>query len=61
MSLQDATPDTLNYMILGFAVILGAIGVHIRSLSLRFRNVRRDLAALGEIESSARASSSRGA
>jgi len=50
MLLQDATPDTLNYMLLGFAVILGAIGLHLLSLSIRFRGARRDLAALTDLE-----------
>jgi hypothetical protein len=54
MSLQDATPDTINYMILGYAVILGAIGLYVLSLWIRFRNGRRDLEALKELPGSSK-------
>ncbi len=50
MFLQDAPADTLNYMILGFAVILGAMALYNLSLWIRTRNARRDLAALGELD-----------
>ncbi|HKY84286.1 MAG TPA: hypothetical protein VJ160_05610 [Anaerolineales bacterium] len=55
MHFQDATADTLNYMILGYAVILGAMALYVLSLWIRTRNARRDLTALGELESSPRA------
>jgi len=55
MFLQDGPADTLNYMILGFSVILGAMGLFILGLWIRFRNARRDLAALAEVESPPRA------
>ncbi len=54
MFLQDATPDTLNYMILGFAVILGAMALYVISLWIRTRNARRDLATLEDLSNSQR-------
>ena len=52
MLLQEATPDTLNYLVLGYAVILGAIGVYLLSLWIRFRNGRRDMAELEDLTDS---------
>jgi CHASE1-domain containing sensor protein len=48
--LQQATPDTLSYMLLGFGVIFLGLGVLILSLIVRFRNRRRDAEMLKEIE-----------
>ena len=50
MFLQDAPADTGNYMILGFGVILGLIGLYLVSLAVRWRNAQRDLRMLEEIE-----------
>ncbi|MBF8257302.1 MAG: hypothetical protein HW375_2209 [Anaerolineales bacterium] len=50
MFLQDAPADTANYMILGFGVILGLIGLYLVSLATRWRNAQRDLRMLEEIE-----------
>jgi hypothetical protein len=50
MFLQDAPADTLNYMILGFAVILGTIGLYLISLVVRWRAARRDVALLQELQ-----------
>jgi hypothetical protein len=50
MLLQDAPADTVNYMILGFSVILGLIGLVLASLAVRWRNAQRDLRMLEEIE-----------
>jgi len=49
MFLQDAPADTANYMILGFGVILGLIGLYLASLVVRWRNAQRDLRMLEEI------------
>jgi hypothetical protein len=46
MLLQDAPADTLNFMIFGFAVILGGIAGLVLSLLARWRNAARDLEAL---------------
>jgi len=48
--IQDGPADTLNFMIAGFAVILGVIGVFLASLTVRFRNLKRDLDLLHEME-----------
>jgi len=50
MLLQDAPADTVNYMILGFSVILGLIGLYLASLAVRWRSAQRDLRMLEEIE-----------
>lgn len=50
MYLLDGPADTFNFMLLGFAVILGTMALFIVSLVVRFRNARRDLELLGEIE-----------
>ncbi|NIS78995.1 MAG: hypothetical protein GTO14_01950 [Anaerolineales bacterium] len=50
MLLIDAPADTFNFMVLGFAVILGTMALFIISLVVRFRNFQRDLDLLGEIE-----------
>jgi hypothetical protein len=38
--------ETTNYLIFGFAVIFGALILHIASISLRGRNLRADLLLL---------------
>jgi hypothetical protein len=50
MMFQDAPADTLNFMIAGFAVILGTIGLYIANIILRFRSLQKDEALLDEIE-----------
>jgi hypothetical protein len=54
MFLQDAPADTANYMILGFGVILGMIGLYLISLAVRWRSALRDLRMLREIEAKPR-------
>ncbi|HSR47390.1 MAG TPA: hypothetical protein VLL77_05325 [Anaerolineales bacterium] len=54
MLLQDAPAETLNYMLLGFGVILGTIALYILSVWIRMRNTRRDLALLEEMKPPAR-------
>ena len=54
MFLQDAPADTVSYMILGFVVILGMIGLYVVSLAVRMRNARRDLEMLEEIQAKPR-------
>jgi len=53
MFFQEAPADTFNYMVLGFAVILGSMGLHVVSLLVRFRNLRRDLEVLDEVQAPA--------
>jgi hypothetical protein len=50
MNPQIAPADTVSFMLLGYAVILGSMGLYIVSLWIRFRNARRDLSLLTEID-----------
>lgn len=50
MVFQEGPADTLNYMIAGYAVILGTIGLYIVSLIMRFRSLRQDEVLLDEID-----------
>ena len=54
MFLQDAPADTVNYMVLGYSVILGTIGLYLLSLAVRWRNAVRDARMLEEIEARGR-------
>lgn len=49
MLFQQGPADTFNYMLLGFAVILGVMGLYIANIALRFRSMRRDLKVLQDI------------
>jgi hypothetical protein len=50
MWLQEAAADTLDYMILGYAVILGTMGIFILSIALRMRSLRKDEELLDELD-----------
>lgn len=50
MMFQVGPANTSNYMIAGYAVILGTIGLYIVNIFLRFRSLRQDEALLDEIE-----------
>lgn len=54
MFLQEGPAETFTYMVLGLGVILGTILLFVLSVWARMRSLRRDLAVLGEMESSAR-------
>jgi hypothetical protein len=47
---MDTTPNTVNFMVLGFAVIYGVIAVYLVSLMVRFRSLRQDEITLDELE-----------
>ncbi len=47
---MDVTPDTVNFMILGYSVIFGVIALYLVSLAVRFRSLRQDEKALEELE-----------
>lgn len=50
LMLQNPTPDTVSYMILGY-VIMGAVAlVYVGSLLLRQRNLKRDLDVLERLQ-----------
>lgn len=51
MSLQ-APVETIDFMLLGFAVILGTMGLFILSMALRFRSLKQDMEILEEVEAS---------
>lgn len=46
----DAVPNTVNYMIAGYAVIFSALGLYLFSLVIRTRNAHRDLEMMRELE-----------
>jgi hypothetical protein len=50
MFLQQGPADTVNFMIMGFSVILGTMALYIVSLVLRVRSLRKDQAVLDEID-----------
>ena len=49
MLFQETTPDTSGYLIAGYAVIFGLIGLFLFSLISRWRNLKRDLSLLDEL------------
>lgn len=55
MLFQPPPAETFDYMVLGFAVILGSMALLIISMVVRFRNLRRDLDLLEEMEAEERA------
>ena len=54
MVLHETPISTFNFMLLGFGVILGIMTLFLISLVARFRNLRRDLELLQEIETDER-------
>lgn len=46
----DATPNTVGYMILGYAVFSVVMMIYLISLVVRRRNLQRDLEVLEEVE-----------
>lgn len=50
MLLQEVPADTFDFMLYGFVVILGTMGGFILSLITRFRNLRKDLEVIEEVE-----------
>lgn len=50
MFLQQTPAETFNYMVLGFSVILGVLFIYIVSILVRFRNLKKDIALLQEVE-----------
>lgn len=47
---MDAIPNTTTFMIAGYAVIFGTIGIYLISLVLRFRNLHQDEQTLEELD-----------
>ena len=49
----QAPAETFDFMLLGFAVIFGTMGLFILSLVMRFRSLKKDMEILDEIDPSA--------
>lgn len=47
--LQEAPPDTLDFMLLGYGVILVVMGLYVFSLFSRRRKLEQDLDSLEEL------------
>ncbi|UCF59930.1 MAG: hypothetical protein JSV37_09190 [Anaerolineaceae bacterium] len=50
MFAQPPPAETFDYMVLGFTIILGSMGLFLLSMVVRFRNLKRDLDLLEEME-----------
>lgn len=50
MLFEQMPPDTVKYMIAGYVVIFGVMAIYLVSLFLRWRNLRRDLQTLEEMQ-----------
>lgn len=48
--IQASTPDTVSYMILGYAIIGGVGLLYVVSLALRQRNLKRDIEVLSMMQ-----------
>ena len=49
--LQSAPAETTQYMIAGYTVIFGTMGIYLASMIVRRKNLQRDVQALEKIES----------
>ena len=50
MNLLQGPADTVTYMVMGFALIIGTMLFYILSLVVRTQNLRKDQAVLDEID-----------
>lgn len=50
MLLQEGPADTFDFMVLGMAVILGLMTIYVVSLITRWRNARRELQLLEDLD-----------
>jgi len=50
MNLLQAPAETFNYMVLGYAFILGVLSLYLISIAIRFRNFRVEFELLKEVE-----------
>lgn len=51
---MDATPNTLNYMIAGYAVFAVVMSLYIASLVNRWNNLKREQQMLDEMQNNKR-------
>ncbi|WP_236709945.1 hypothetical protein [Longilinea arvoryzae] len=47
---MEGPADTLTYMIAGYAVIFGVMLIYLVSLILRWKNLRKDIEVLKDLE-----------
>ncbi len=47
---METIPDTSGYMIAGFVVAFATMGIHVLSMYVRNRNLRRDLEMLESMD-----------
>ena len=50
MSLLQMPAETFNYMVMGYAFILGVLSLYIVSIFVRFRRLRQEVDLLEEVE-----------
>jgi len=50
MLFQDIPAETTGYMILGYTIIFGTMGIYLFSLFSRWRNLEKDKEVLEEFE-----------
>ena len=48
--LLEGPAETTGYMIFGYAVIYGVLLLHVASIALRKRNMRRDMEVLKDLK-----------
>ncbi len=48
--LAQTTPNTISYMVLGYALIIGTGVVYVATLILRRRNLKREIAIMEQME-----------
>jgi len=51
LSILMQPADTWNYFVMGYAIFFSVMGIYVVSYFVRFRNLRRELALLEELES----------
>lgn len=42
--------ETINYMLMGFGVILGVLGLYLLSMGVRYRNLQQDAEVIAALE-----------
>jgi hypothetical protein len=50
MNLLQAPAETLNYMVMGYAFILGVLSLYIVSILVRFKRLKQEVELLEEVE-----------
>jgi len=50
MNLLQAPAETFNYMLMGYAFILGVLSLYLISIAIRFRKLKREIVLLEQVE-----------